>query len=97
MSKLTNTAYFLNLFSQESGFKFLTHDMQAMNLDYLSYLYKCQQELPKWKGQVPDEIYELVRGFISVLHGLTSTGRSTPVFAHPRNVWITIRQPDDIL
>lgn len=64
MNGYIDTSDFLNLFSIPSEFKFLTHDIQASGLDLLDYTYSCQEKLLDWKGRIPDDLFELVRGFL---------------------------------
>lgn len=64
MSTKNEIADFLHLFSQEDGFKFLTHDIKASGLDLLEYTYHCQETLLDWSGKVPDDIFNLVKGYV---------------------------------
>ena len=61
-----DNAEFLHLFSQDQdGLKYLTHDFSA-GLDFLSYLYRCQQLILSCRSRMElnNGLYELVRGFV---------------------------------
>lgn len=64
MDNHIDTSEFLNLFSLDTGLKYLTHDIKASGLDLVDYTYNCQMLTLDWAGRVPEELFNLVRGFI---------------------------------
>lgn len=60
-----NNADFLYLFSEDNGFKFLTHDFIVPETsDFLSYLASCRSLLLDHKGLIEDSLYNLAFGFM---------------------------------
>lgn len=64
MDSHIDTSEFLNLFSLENGLKYLTHDIKASGLDLIDYTYNCQRLTLDWAGRIPEELFDLVRGFV---------------------------------
>jgi hypothetical protein len=65
MRTIYNNADFLYLFSEDEGFKFLTHDfIVPEESDFLSYLASCRSRLLDYKGLIEESLYNLVFGFM---------------------------------
>lgn len=65
MSDFQDNATFLNLFSQEKGLKFLTHEFEP-GFDFVKYLYRCQRLIASKQANlfIKESIFELVKGFL---------------------------------
>lgn len=64
--KQVELADFLYKFSEDDGFKFLTHDIKTAGIDLIDYIDLCKGRLMDWKRrhEIPEELFQLIRGFI---------------------------------
>lgn len=65
--KQIELADFLYKFTEDDGFKFLTHDIKTAGINLIEYIALCKRRLLDWKKEhqdIPEDLYQLIRGFI---------------------------------
>lgn len=90
MQDIRNTSDFLFLFEEEKGLKFLTHDIKSSGMDFMEYVYGCEKLILErgTNGDIPADVYELVRGFVFGPSWTDYNGRRHDVYASSEQ-WVS--------
>ena len=64
MDMLINSVNLLGGFSEENGFKYLTHRFDAESDDFIDTVNRCRYMLLGWQDRIPKHLYDLLFGFL---------------------------------